>query len=140
MRWRQQADLFKVRLSALEEAARLRPARQDGARAKGETSGSRGRQPGAISRTWRSILTTTAARYPDGADEAQIADVARDAGLPNVRPKDVRERMLNYEQHGYVEPAISGWRVTPHALSKFGSDVENGADQADDEMEAADAE
>lgn len=139
--WVRRVELLDVRLDALEQAAKLRPVRGEATRAKVETANSnRGRQPGAISKVWRGVLTTVAARYPDGAQDPEIAEIARDAGLPNVRPKDVRERMLSYEQHSYVETAISGWRVTALALAKFGSDhIENGSDQADDEMEAADA-
>ena len=135
------AEMKGVRLRALERAAELRPLRSEAQRSKPDASGSRGRQPGAISRTWRSILATTAARYPRGAEEAQIAEIARDAGLSNVRPKDVRDRMTSYEAHGYVEPALNGWRVTLHALTKFSSadHADNGTDSADDDMETADA-
>lgn len=145
--WTRRVELTSVRLKALEQAAQLRPSSHVASASKSEsgvasnsTPASRGRQPGAISKKWRNILLETAAKFPDGAEDAAIVEVARTAGLMNVRLKDVHDRMSSFEHHGYVEPALNGWRVTRVALAKFGSDqTDNDPDQADDEMEAADA-
>lgn len=145
--WTRRVELTTIRLNALEQAAQLRPSAHVVTSPKTENglSGSgnsapRGRQPGAISKKWRGILLETAARYPDGGEDAAIVEIARSAGLTNVRLKDVHDRMSSFEHHGYVEPALNGWRVTRVALAKFGSDqADNDPDQADDEMEAADA-
>ncbi len=126
------AELTRLRLETLRRAADLRPVRPDSYRFKAESAGgNRGRQPGAISKEWRAILTAMAARHPSGADDAEIAEIAREMGLPNVRPKDARDRMANYEGHHYVEPSSKGWRVTPHALAKFGSGQEDETETAD---------
>jgi hypothetical protein len=138
--WLRRAELLQMRLEGMEEAAKLRPGFQEAPRVRADAGGSRGRQPGAISKQWRRVLLAAAARYPDGAGEAELTTLAHAEGLHNARPRDVRGRMAEYENHGYVETAIHGWRVTPYAVAKFGSDSpDEGADQADDEMEAADA-
>ena len=147
--WTRRVELTGVRLKALEQAAQLRPSshgastsKADGGIAGSSTPASRGRQPGAISKKWRNILLETAAKFPDYAEDAAIVEVARAAGLVNIRLKDVHDRMSSFEHHGYVEPAQTGWRVTRVALAKFGSDqdqTDSDPDQADDEMEAADA-
>ena len=139
------AELTSLRLQTLVRAAQLRPSRPDASRARTESAsiGSRGRQPGAISHRWRNVLTTLAAKHPSGADELAIVEIARSIGLVNAKPKDVRDRMENYETHGFVEPASEGWRVTSRALSKFGSDADNHSDLMGDEegteVETADA-
>jgi hypothetical protein len=79
----------------------------------------KGRQPGAISQQWRSILVEVADRFPAGASDDGITTIARSFGLDNTRPKDVRDRMNAYQAHGYVESTPSGWRVTGTAVEKF---------------------
>lgn len=140
--WARRAELLHMRVQALEDASRLRPVPQEAPRAKTDAGGSRGRQPGAISKQWRKVLLASAAKYPDGASETELADLARMEGLHTVRPRDVRGRMADYEGHGYVQPAPNGWRVTPYAISKFGSETaQDGSDSMEDEaeMETADA-
>jgi hypothetical protein len=139
--WVRRVELLDVRLEALEQAAKFRPARNEPPRVKAESVNSgRGRQPGAISKPWRNVLLISAVKYPDGASEIELTDLARAEGLPNVRPKDVHSRMEDYQKHDYVHPVPKGWQVTSHAVAKFGSETtEDGSDQADDEMEAADA-
>jgi hypothetical protein len=119
-RCRRNAELARTRREALEFAARLR---QEGISPptnsrRGGTG--KGRQPGAISSEWRRTLMAMAARYPQGAAEEEIAELARLAGLPNVRSKDARDRMLKYETHNYVEAGPKGWHVTEYALKRFG--------------------
>lgn len=138
--WARRVELLDARLGALEEAAKFRPARTEPLHAKAETgNGGRGRQPGAISKHWRNVLLSSAEKYPDGASEMEFTDLARAEGLSNVRLKDVRSRMENYQKHSYVQPAPKGWQVTSHAVAKFGSEItEDGSHQAADEIEAAD--
>lgn len=145
--WTRRVELTTVRLDALEQASQLRPvsyvspaSKADSGLPGGNAPASRGRQPGAISKKWRDILLETAAEYPDSAEDCAIVEIARAAGLTNTRVKDVHDRMSSFKQHGYVEPTLTGWRVTRVALAKFGSDqVDSDPDQAEDEMEAADA-
>ena len=137
-KWQRQVELFEVRLAALERAAQLRPLRVEISRLRGDGTVTKGRQPGAISKVWRGILVTIGQSCPDGAGDDAIADIARRSGLANIRPKDVRDRMHNYEQHGYVEPAVDGWRVTKQALARFGADsVDQGSESEEDDLDDA---
>ena len=140
--WSRRAELLHMRVQALEEAAKLRPAPQEASRVRPDAGGSRGRQPGAISKQWRRVLLAAAARHPNGANDLELAYLAHKEGLNNARARDVRSRMAEYEAHGYVQPVSNGWRVTPHAIAKFGSESpDDGSDSTEDEaeMETADA-
>ncbi len=113
------AQIARTRREALEFAAQLRQ-KPTPTSPRGGGSANKGRQPGAISGEWRKTLLAMAAKYPTGATEDEIAELARLAGLPNVRPKDVRDRMIKYETHRYVEAHPNGWQVTEHAIKRFG--------------------
>ena len=57
---------------------------------------------------------------PEGATEDEVVEIAKGAGLSNVRLKDVKGRMSEYAGHKYVEPSNRGWRVTDFAKQKYG--------------------
>src|ERR1700722_10417638 len=90
--WQRKIDVDAASLAALEKAAELRPVAiaPPGAR-EHRVEGSRrgGRQTGAISQTWRNILLYMAFRHPNGASDAEIVEIAREAGLANIREKGV---------------------------------------------------
>lgn len=117
-------DLLEARWDALKEAASLRPPRPPAPShdiTKSPRQQGKGRQPGAISKPWRAVLLKIAAERPNGASDDAIAEIARDYGLENTRPKDARDRMGDYEEHGYVEVVDGLWRVTPRAVQRFGA-------------------
>ena len=127
-------ELLEARFAALEHAASLRPLpRADTGVVRSSSvtfaaggrvhSFHKGRQPGAISQTWRTILLKVSKAFPDGADERDIFEIARTSGLENVRLKDVKDRMADYRSYGYVEPIGVKWRVTELALRKFQSSM-----------------
>ena len=85
-----------------------------------------GRQPGAISQLWRSILSDL---YWYSDKEARGANFtietltfAADARGIRVRPAEAQARMKSYEDHQYVMPVLGGYRVTENAAQKFGFD------------------
>jgi hypothetical protein len=82
-----------------------------------------GRQPGAISNTWKSILSDAWHECGDvGFMESKLVAFAARHGI-NLKPSDARGRMLSYAAYSYVEenPDHAGmWRVTQHAADKFG--------------------
>lgn len=87
-----------------------------------------GRQPGAISNTWKAIL---AEAWHTGGDagfmESELVAFAMHHGI-NLKPSDARSRMLSYAAYNYVEenPDRAGmWRVTQHAAAKFGFNREH---------------
>lgn len=117
-------DIAEARLDALRLAAELRP--QAPSTRPTITSappvpaaGGKGRQPGAISKIWRHILIQMSESYPKGVGETEITEMAKGAGLLNIRSKDVRARMSDYLAHDYVEQGPEGWRVTQIAISRF---------------------
>jgi hypothetical protein len=84
-----------------------------------------GRQPGAISKSWRLILSEL---YWDGAAPGQIGatfDVqrviyaAQKRGI-QLRPSEVSTRMAHYETFDYVGSVPGGWRVSMAAAERFG--------------------
>jgi predicted DsbA family dithiol-disulfide isomerase len=75
-----------------------------------------GRQPGAISKRWRKILSDLYRQ--DLFDESVIIDTAEKHGL-NLKHSSARLQMAVYTNHGYVEAKAGGWRVTPTAATKF---------------------
>jgi hypothetical protein len=98
------------------------------------TSGYRGgRQPGAISNTWKAILADAwRTRGGKGFMEGNLVALAETYGV-NLKPSDARNRLVSYAAHNYVEenPDYPGmWRVTVHAAQKFGFDKEPLKDEA----------
>jgi hypothetical protein len=129
--FRAQVEAMKLRLGIYREAAKLRPNRADTASPsagiserpahKESPSGRRGgRQPGAISRKWRTILRGVAAHYPAGATPADIASFGPAADLPNLKPKDARQQAEKYVAIGYMEHVAGDrYRVTEAAIRKY---------------------
>ena len=140
--WTHESELRQVRLQALEEAAALRPAR--GRKSSSGGSGRTGRKPGAISRQWRSILTVMTLKHGGtGALESEIVEIARTAGMENIRPKDVHERMESYREHGYVtlNQLTNRWALTETGAQRFNVDAtEDSEAQSDKENAGADVE
>jgi hypothetical protein len=51
----------------------------------------------------------------------EIADTAREIGLPNTRLKDARDQMEQYRVYEFVVPdPVTGWKVTEKAIRRFG--------------------
>ncbi len=83
-----------------------------------------GRQPGAISPTWRLILSDA---FHDNKrswfTENALPSLAAKHGVDGLRLKDAKERLASYRQHGYVEQNPTNddlWRVTENAARRFG--------------------
>ena len=142
-------DIAEARLDALRLASELRPqpplARSMITSAPPvPAAGGKGRQPGAISKIWRHILIQMSESYPKGVSETEITEMAKGAGLLNIRSKDVRARMSDYLVHDYVEQGPEGWRVTQTAISRFkdgslvSSTEQSDEDTADSEEPAVD--
>jgi hypothetical protein len=86
-------------------------------------SPSGGRPPGAISQNWRGVLYHLHGAYkkpgrgfsPDGLAKCAVA-----FGLPNLRPKDAKNRIANYIDHGYIERGdMDDYFVTDYAIDRF---------------------
>lgn len=120
-------ERVEVELAALELAANLRPVNDLSAAVRrtnsvGAEPRGKGRQFGAISKNWRTVLAMMAELYPDGASDDNIAELARAQGLQNLRPRDARHRMRSFQTHTFVEESPKGWRVTKVATDRFGFD------------------
>lgn len=135
----------ELKLSAYEESARLRPsARTVGPYAQPPLAGRiadgrrGGRQPGAISRRWQTVLKGIAAHYPAGATPADIASFGPAAGLPNLKPKDAKQQADKYVAMGYMEEVGEDrYRVTETARNRYGLRVagkDDGGAEAIDEL------
>jgi hypothetical protein len=136
-------EIADARLQALEQAAELRPLASSvprtpvirgggfGATAQMAAGGGghKGRQPGAISKNWKSILLAMTLRHPAGATEQDIVGIAQDEGiddLKNLRPRDAARQMRKYQELGYVEKAhalLGTWRITEAACRRFNIDI-----------------
>lgn len=80
-----------------------------------------GRQPGAISQTWRQILACLYHDQGQGFDQVTAGAIARQVGVPGIRDKDAWARLGEYIQHDYVEMLdVNLYRVTDHAAQRFG--------------------
>lgn len=121
-------DLARAELRVAEEILKLSAASEVVARPtvaqlrgqKGATP--KGRQPGAISMTWRRILLSLWDEYPSGFDEENAASVVDAHGIEVRRPSELRRRLDHHAEHGYVEHDGSVWRVTAHAAEHFNFD------------------
>ncbi len=82
-----------------------------------------GRQPGSISKIWRSIYSDLYHGFDKGwFSESQLIPVAFKHGV-ELRPKDARERLQAHSQHEIVEESPvspAHWRVIEAAARKFG--------------------
>lgn len=135
-------ERVEVELAALELAANLRPVNDLSAAVRrtnsvGAEPRGKGRQFGAISKNWRTVLAMMAELYPDGASDDNIAELARAQGLQNLRPRDARHRMRSFQTHTFVEESPKGWRVTKVATDRFGFDSHPHNETADDSQSSA---
>jgi hypothetical protein len=119
---------LEVELRAFERAAELRPNETAGRHSVRMTEdhglerrahSRKGRQPGAISKNWRKILSSVAAHYPDGASPEDIASYGAALGLPNLRPTDARQQAEKYVAYGYIERVGDRYKVTDMARERF---------------------
>jgi hypothetical protein len=120
---RQKLAALELELQTLVRAAELRPASRrvtQGTANGSESHGRKGRQPGAISRQWRIILSRVSINYPAGATADDIASFGHAVGLPNLRPTDARQQAEKYTRRGYLEPIDNRYRVTDAACKRFG--------------------
>lgn len=81
-----------------------------------------GRQTGAISRTWRLILSDMEHNFKSGwFSENHLIPIASKHGI-ELRVKEARNRMAALSAHNYVQqdPKTGNWRVTEYAAKKFG--------------------
>jgi hypothetical protein len=133
--WQHRLEIISARLEALEQAAQLRPLPhsqtvrggfgESAARAAQGGPARKGRQLGAISKNWRTILLGMALRYPAGATGQDIVAMAQQEGiadLKNLRPRDAARQMQKYRDLDYVElvnPLIGSWRITEAAYQRF---------------------
>lgn len=118
----------EIELKALELAASLRPnvGRRSAARTprEGQVGGNgKGRQVGAISKKWRAILQRMELIRPGGALPQEISTLGHAVGLPNLRPRDARERAEKYVALGYFERVGDRYRVTDVAKRRFGMGI-----------------
>lgn len=116
---------MEIELRALESAANLlrhgkKISLSPGLLNEHRTSVRKGRQPGAISQSWRKILERIAIQYPKGASEKEIVLLGPGAGLVNLRPRDVRERGEKYIEYGYFQHIEGRYKVTDAARERFG--------------------
>ena len=130
-----EAELALTALRALERAAELRPSASQSlshtikrgvadnlTRAQGVAR--KGRQFGAISKTWRGILEEMAILYPGGATDEQIAEIGRAGQLPKLRARDARRQMQKYKGQGFVDYADQsaphmGWVIAASGAIRF---------------------
>lgn len=80
---------------------------------------SRGRQPGAISTEWRSVLET----LWEASERSSYADIHALAELHGIKAAlaSVRDRVRNFVESGFLDgDADSGFSVTQAAADRFG--------------------
>jgi hypothetical protein len=100
----------EAKLTAFEEASRLRPATE-------EPKVRRGRQPGAISQEWRNVLFQVFIR--GAVDYATIHEIARSSGI-ETDLGNVRDRVRAFLRSGLMEGSIEdGFEVTNEAAERF---------------------
>lgn len=117
------AELIEARIAGFEEAANLlggtsaeQPKRRPKARSAG--GGSKGRQPGSITKRWRKILAALRHRSPftprDGADA-----IKRIEGR-EVRFTEVRRIFTGYVEQGHLRDlGEDEFEVTKEAIEQF---------------------
>lgn len=146
-----EAELALTALRALERAAELRPpASQPPSAAanlgladnlpRAQEAGRRGRQFGAISKTWRGILEEMAILYPGGATDEQIAEIGRAGQLPKLRARDARRQMLKYKGQGFVDYAKQphmGWVIAASGATRFKIEQPSETETAPDSQSGA---
>ena len=124
---RLQRDLAKAKLLGAEEllqrighgvASDATPSGRRQTRHRSR-AGSKGRQPGAISKVWRNILLDLKDTFPEGFDEEDVRLVASEHGLSKLRPKDARDRMEAYSKHQYTTEIDGRYLVTDYAARHF---------------------
>jgi hypothetical protein len=117
--------IVRDRISSLPVARRDSRPRNDEAGSPKAVGGDNphyrgGRQPGAISKLSRGILEDLHRSYHSGFGDHQYVLVASHHGL-EMRPKDARNRIDAYKEHGYIENMEPGrYIVTDAAAIKFG--------------------
>jgi hypothetical protein len=82
-----------------------------------------GRQPGAISSTWRKILSDVywqarKGAIPFGIDVSTLVRIAQENKV-SIRPAEATKRMEHYAGFGYVVIENSCFKVTDDAATKF---------------------
>ena len=85
-----------------------------------------GRQPGAISQSWRCILSEIywfEQMIGHGAQISDIREIAQRVGI-TIRPSEIQSRMLRYMVFDYVVKKEGRYSVTLRAAKKFGFDKE----------------
>jgi hypothetical protein len=136
------AELLKAELSALELAARLRPAwttkapqRHDDAK-PARVGG--GRKPGDISHDWRGILGDVY-RLGMAVDYEMIAEVAKDRGT-ELAMSSIRDRVRNLTRTGLMEGDTQrGFSVSEDAVKRFGFTKENDGRSVPSDAKAGEA-
>ena len=124
---RRMLELKKVELAAYERSAALRP--ESAYRLTPNLSlvpnpavdrGNRGgRQPGAISIKWRTVLGSMVKDHENRLMSVQeICLLAESAKLPHD-PRGVRERLKKFLTLGLIHEEGSGFRVTETAIKRF---------------------
>lgn len=82
-----------------------------------------GRQPGAISKTWKAILRDAWLTFrAAGFTESSLIKLAELHGI-RLKLSDARNRMIAYKEHGYVVETNNPqgmWLVTESAAKRFG--------------------
>ena len=110
-----EVELMDMQLKALRLAADLRPYREPRVRMEVR---SKGRQVGAISRTWRRILVEARDKFPEGATPDEVAAVAKNNGI-NIRDRDANARCKRYEGQGIMEATSYGWLLRSSLVERF---------------------
>lgn len=113
---KRQLQALEVELSALELAARLRPATTSTAK---PASRGRGRQPGSIKKLWREtlgLLWSVGGRHR----YEFVHEVAQEHGFTGTL-QSARERVRSFREQGLMEgDAEVGFTVTAEAAARFG--------------------
>ena len=95
------------------------------------TPGTRGRQRGAISKSWRAVLTETLRRNTAGnrgITDDELTELARQHISSGTRPAEARRRYRDYAEWGFVRQELDGWWVESLAVDRFGLNAEGPAE------------
>jgi hypothetical protein len=98
----------------------------------------KGRQPGAISATWRLILSDLYWSSGAGTEKfgvAEIIEAAKSHGI-SLRPSEAQSRMQHYEKFDFTHISEGGVIVTTAAAQKFGFNKEPLKNEASANAEA----
>ena len=80
-----------------------------------------GRQPGAISRRWREVLTRLLATSNTWFDAQEVALAVRALEDREIKISEARRQLDGYIEHGFVERSDDGrYHITQTAIEKFG--------------------